>query len=85
MENFREFQVDRSLRPRLDAQFKYLQTGISIRHSDSVDVRYILDSGDENSCRRRSFSIHADLATYSGRTSARKISDAWCSRLAVSS
>ena len=62
--------------------FKYLQTGISIRHSDSVDVCFILDDGSEK-LRRVVVIPHANLREYAERTG-RKISDTMCSRIAAS-
>ena len=48
MENFRDFQMGPDPFGRTwHALFKYLQTGISIRHSDSVDVCFVLESGEE--------------------------------------
>jgi hypothetical protein len=82
MENFRDF--DAGVDPfgrSWHAWMKYLQTGISIRHSDTVDVRYVLDSGDEK-IEKTIVLQNADLRAHSKRTS-RPISDAWCSRLAL--
>jgi hypothetical protein len=82
MENFRDF--DAGVDPfgrRWHAQFKYLQTGISIRHSDSVDVRYVLDNGEEQ-VQKTVVIPNADIRAYTLRTK-RPVSDAWCSRVAV--
>ena len=47
MENFRDFQVGPDPFGRTwRALFKYLQTGISIRHADTVDVCFVLDSAE---------------------------------------
>lgn len=82
MENFRNFQVGPDPFGRTwTAQFKYLQTAISIRHSDSVDVRYVLDNGEEQ-MQKTAVIPHADLRAYSERTG-RKMSDSWCARLAI--
>ncbi len=82
MENFRDFTVGTDPFGRVwHAQFKYLQTGISIRHSDSVDVCFILDNGEEH--ERKVVVIHnADIRAYSKRTG-RPINDPWCSRIAM--
>jgi hypothetical protein len=82
MENFRDF--DAGVDPfghSWHAWMKYLQTGISIRHSDSVDVRYVLDNGDDK-IEKTIVLQNEDLRAYSKRTG-RTISDAWCSRLAM--
>ena len=82
MENFREFSAgpDPFGRTWL-AQFKYLQTGISIRHSDSVDVCWIVDNGEEKQ-RKVVVIQNEDLRAYSRRTG-RTISDPWCARIAL--
>jgi hypothetical protein len=82
MENFRDFQLGPDPFGRTwHVLFKYLQTGISIRHSDSVDVCFLLESGDEK-LKRVIVLNHADLLAYTKRTG-RQLTDTWCSRLAV--
>ncbi|HVW83613.1 MAG TPA: hypothetical protein VHB50_02995 [Bryobacteraceae bacterium] len=82
MENFREFEAGPDPFGRTwRAYFKYLQTAISIRHSDSVDVCYVVDNGEET-VKKIVVIPHADLRAYAERTG-RKISDSWCSRIAV--
>lgn len=82
MENFRDFTAGADPFGRTwHANFKYLQTGISIRHSDSVDVCFILDSGEEH-LRKVVVMQNADLRAYSKRTG-RPIDDPLCSRIAL--
>lgn len=82
MENFRDFSAGTDPFGRTwHAQFKYLQTGISIRHSDSVDVRYVLDNGEEQ-IQKTVVIQNADIRAWSARTG-RPVSDAWCSRIAA--
>jgi hypothetical protein len=82
MENFRDFEAGPDPFDRVwHVQFKYLQTGISIRHSDSVDVRFILESVDERLQKTVVIQL-PDIRAYAERTG-RKVSDAWCSRLAM--
>jgi len=82
MENFRDFQVGPDPFGRtFHVQFKYLQTGISIRHSDSIDVCFILNDGAEK-MQRVVVIPHADLRDYAQKTG-RKISDTLCSRIAA--
>jgi hypothetical protein len=82
MENFRDFEAGTDPFGRTwHAQFKYLQTGISIRHSDSVDVRFVLDNGEEQ-MQKTVVIPNADLRAY-GKRAGRTVSDAWCSRLAM--
>jgi hypothetical protein len=82
MENFRDFEAGIDPFGRTwHAQFKYLQTGISIRHSDSVDVRYVLDNGEEQ-VQKTIVIPNADIRAYAARTK-RPVSDPWCSRIAM--
>src|SRR5216683_3351897 len=82
MENFRDFQLGPDPFGRTwHVLFKYLQTGISIRHSDSVDVCFLLESGEEK-LKRTVVLNHADLLAYIKRTGG-QLTDTWCSRLAV--
>ena len=82
MENFRDFEVGPDPFNRMwRAQFKYLQTGISIRHSDSVDVRYVLSTEGEQA-QKTVVIGNADIRAYNARTN-RPVSDAWCSRIAM--
>jgi len=82
MENFRDFEIGPDPFGRQwHAQFKYLQTAISIRHSDSVDVRYVLDDGSEQ-IEKTVVIQNADIRAYGKRTG-RPIGDAWCSRIAM--
>jgi hypothetical protein len=82
MENFRDFHIGPDpFGQTWHVLFKYLQTGISIRHSDSVDVRFVLDNGTEK-MQKTVVLQHPDVREYAQRTG-RKISDAWCSRIAA--
>ena len=82
MDNFREFAAGPDPFGRtFHVWFKYLQTAISIRHSDSVDVCFILESDGERS-EKTIVLANADLRAYSARTG-RPMNDAWCSRIAM--
>jgi hypothetical protein len=61
--------------------FKWLQTAISIRHADTVDVKFILQ--DESGARtEKTMALpHAFLVDLS-RATGRKMDDAWCARIA---
>lgn len=81
MENFREFRCGPDpFGQTWDVWFKWLQTAISIRHSDSVDVKFILRSGEETIQKTISMPhlTLRNLAKSMGTT----MSDAWCARLA---
>jgi hypothetical protein len=82
MENFRDFDAGADPFGRTwHAQFKYLQTGISIRHSDTVDVRFVLDNGDEQ-LQKTVVIQNADIRAY-GKRAGRVVSDSLCSRIAM--
>ena len=82
MDNFREFQAGPDPFGRtFHVWFKYLQTAISIRHSDSVDVCFLLESDGER-IEKTVVIQNADIRAYGKRTG-RPVNDAWCSRLAM--
>lgn len=82
MENFREFEAGPDPFGRTyRVLFKWLQTAISIRHSDTVDVQFLVDDGTR--ILKRTIAMRdADLKAYAKKTG-RLIDDAWCSRLAA--
>src|ERR1700709_2342123 len=87
MENFRDFQVGPDPFGRTwHAMFKYLQNGISIRHADTIDVCFVLESpgteGEPDRMQKTVVISPPDLRPLAGRTS-HKISDTMCSRVAV--
>jgi len=81
MLNFRQFEA----RPdpfgrKFQVLFKWMQTAISLRRADTVDVKFILV--DENGCRtQKTIALpHADLLRVAAEVG-RKVDDPWCSRL----
>jgi hypothetical protein len=83
MENFRDFEAGPDLFGRTwRVRFKYLQTGISIRHSDSVDVCFLLDDAEEQPHKKIVVIQNPDIRAYAARTG-RPVSDPWCSRIAM--
>jgi hypothetical protein len=60
--------------------FAWLQTAISIRHSDSVDVKFFLDDGEKKSEKVIAL-MHPDLLEVS-RTTSKPLTDRWCMALA---
>jgi hypothetical protein len=82
MLNFRQFEVGPDPFGRnWQVLFKWLQTAISLRHSDTVDVKFLLQS-DEARVQKQIAMPHADLVELSRRTG-HEMTDAWCSRLAA--
>ena len=82
MLNFREFQAGPDPFGRsFQVLMKWMQTAISIRHSDTVDVRFLLRGGDEPTEKTVAMQ-HVDLLKLS-RETGHEMTDAWCSRLAA--
>jgi hypothetical protein len=82
VQNFREFQAGPDpFGVTWQVHFKWLQTAISIRHSDSVDVKFILSDGATEIEKTISMQ-HRDLLELS-RKSGVAMTDAWCARLAM--
>ena len=82
MQNFRQFEAGPDpFGRKFQVLFKWLQTAISIRHSDTVDVKFVLQ--DENGGRtEKTIALpHAALLDVS-RETGRKMDDPWCARLA---
>jgi hypothetical protein len=82
MENFRQFEVGPDPFGRTwKVYFKWLQTAISLRHSDTVDVKFVLRDNGMHSEKTIAM-LHVDLLELSRKTG-RPLTDAWCSRLAA--
>src|SRR5689334_13889375 len=83
MLNFREFEAGPDpFGRKYQVLLKWLQTAISIRHSDTVDVKFILtDDGGERTQKTIALP-HAELRSVSNETG-RKIDDSWCARIAM--
>jgi hypothetical protein len=82
MLNFRQFEAGPDPFGRTwQVLLKWMQTAISIRHSDTVDAKFILQSGDTR-IQKQIALPHADLVELSHRTG-HEMNDAWCSRLAA--
>lgn len=82
MDNFREFEAGPDPFGRTyHVMFKWLQTAISIRHADTVDVQFLVSDG-ANVLKRTVAIPNAELKSYCKQT-ARMMDDAWCARLAA--
>src|SRR4051812_43760974 len=62
--------------------FKWLQTAISIRHSDTVDVKFVIEEEGGPRTEKTIALPHADLVRLTNETG-RKLDDPWCARLAM--
>jgi hypothetical protein len=81
-ENFRHFTAGPDPAGRTwQVDFLWLQTAVSIRHSDSIDVKFLLACGDTRIEKVVSLR-HPDLLDLS-RTAGRPLTDAWCMTLAA--
>lgn len=98
MLNFREFEAGPDpFGRKFQVLFKWLQTAISIRHADTVDVKFILvekqdtapedgespaAAGEAETFAKTIALPHANLLSIS-RESHRPMDDPWCARLAM--
>lgn len=63
-------------------EFRWLQTGISIRHADTVDVKFTVWTEGEELQERVLALPHADLLALSKEVS-HPVTDPWCLKLAA--
>ncbi|MBK5290694.1 MAG: hypothetical protein JJE04_03235 [Acidobacteriia bacterium] len=81
MDNFREFQAGPDPFGRIwQVSFLWQQTAISIRHSDSVDVKFVITDGEITEEKVMAL-MHPMLLALCGRTG-RSLTDALCLKLA---
>ena len=82
MLNFREFDAGPDpFGRKFQVLFKWLLTAISLRHADTVDVKFILVDPNGGRTEKTIALPHADLLQVS-KELGRKVDDAWCARLA---
>jgi hypothetical protein len=82
MLNYRQFEAGPDpFGRKFQVYFKYLQTAISIRHSDTVDVKFVLEEESGAKTEKTIALHHADLLRLSKDTG-RPLDDPWCARLA---
>jgi hypothetical protein len=79
--NFRQFEAKDLFGRTWNVEFLWLQNGISIRHADTVDIKFELASGDTRISKVIALN-HPDLIELSKKTG-RPVTDVWCSRLAA--
>ena len=83
MQSFRQFELGPDpFGHKFQVLFKWLQTAISLRHSDSVDVKFILVDEGGGRTEKTIALRHPDLLALAGRTG-RNLDDPWCARLAA--
>ena len=83
MSNYREFEAGPDpFGRRFQVYFKWLQTAISLRQADTVDVKFVLENPDAGRSQKTVALPHAGLVAVA-RESGRKMDDPWCARLAA--
>jgi hypothetical protein len=83
MLNFREFEAGPDpFGRKVQVMLKWLQTAISIRHADTVDVRFVLVDESGSRAEKTMALPLPDLLRLS-RETGRKLDDPWCARLAM--
>jgi hypothetical protein len=83
LQNFREFTVGPDPFGRTwKAYFRWLQTGISIRHADTVDVKFGVSTEGVPSEERVIALHHPDLLALSKELD-HPLTDTWCLKLAA--
>ena len=83
MLNFRQFEAGPDpFGRKFQILFKWLQTAISIRHADTVDVKFIIVDENGGQTQKTIALPHADLLRVSQDTG-RAMDDPWCARLAA--
>src|ERR1700692_779061 len=83
MLNFRQFEAGPDpFGRKFQVMLKWLQTAISIRHADTVDVKFVLV--DDNEARaEKTIALQAADPPAVSRETGRKMEDPWCGRLAA--
>lgn len=83
MLNFRQFEAGPDpFGRKYQVLLRWLQTAISIRHSDTVDVKFLFTDEDGHQTSKTIALPHADLLLVSKAIN-RPMDDAWCGRLAA--
>jgi hypothetical protein len=83
MLGFREFETGPDpFGRKFQVMFKWLQTAISLRNADTVDVKFILTDDNGGRTEKTIALPHASLLDVSRQTG-RDMDDPWCARLAV--
>ncbi|MEO8100033.1 MAG: hypothetical protein ABI811_20200 [Acidobacteriota bacterium] len=87
LDNFRRFQAGPDPFGRTwEVEFRWLQTGISIRHADTVDVKFVIwteaqpePEGKQEKVLALPHPALLDLSRESGHA----LTDPWCTRIAA--
>jgi len=83
MHNFRQFEAGPDpFGRKFQVYFKWLQTAITLRHADTVDVKFILVDDNGGRSEKTIALPHPDLLHLS-RETGRMFDDSWSARLAA--
>src|SRR5581483_3189062 len=83
MLNFRQFEAGPDpFGRKYQVLLKWLQTAISIRHADTVDVKFVITGEDGGQTQKTIALPHASLQMVSKETG-RAMDDPWCARIAA--
>jgi|SRR5271165_6879926 len=83
LDNFRKFQAGPDPFGRTwSVHFDWLQNGISIRHADTIDVKFAVSTGGEPFDERVVALPHPALLEASKKTGD-ALTDAWCLKIAA--
>ena len=83
IENFREFQVGPDPFGRTwKVHFSWLQTGISIRHADTVDVKFGI-SADGEPFQERVIALPHPVLLVVNEKVGHPLTDSWCLKIAA--
>jgi hypothetical protein len=81
IENFRRFEAGPDPYGKSwQVEFLWQQTAISIRHSDSVDVKFALACGETR--QEKVIALMRPLLYELAKKTGREVTDAWCMKLA---
>jgi hypothetical protein len=86
-ENFRRFEAGPDPFGRTwEAEFRWLQTAISIRHADTVDVKFVIWTQDQTNAEPKQEKVlalpHPALLVLAQETG-HALTDGWCLKLAA--
>jgi hypothetical protein len=82
-ENFRFFEAGPDPFGRTwQVEFRWLQTGISIRHADTVDVKFVVWTRDEPK-QEKVLALSHPLLLKLAQETGHELTDGWCLRLAA--
>lgn len=88
LDKFRRFQAGPDpFGRKWEVEFRWLQTGVSIRHADTVDVKFVLwiedTNGPETDRQEKVIALPLPALMEISQETGHAITDPWCTRLAA--